>query len=58
MAQRIRSGVRLAPAMPAIRATAIASPFGTPVPRSRATTSGLTSTRPAAVATRAVTGFS
>ena len=25
-----RSGVRLAPAMPAIRATAIASPFGTP----------------------------
>ena len=52
-----RSGVRLAPAMPAIRATATASPFGTPVPRSRATTSGLTSTRPAAVATRVVTAF-
>src|SRR5215207_4051750 len=53
-----RSGVRLAPAMPAIRATATASPLGTPPPRSSATTSGLTSTRPAAVATRVVTAFS
>src|SRR3954466_8340983 len=53
-----RSGVRLAPAMPAIRATATASPFGTPDPRSSATTSGLTITRPAAVATRVVTHFS
>src|SRR3954469_24099675 len=43
--------------MPAIRATATASPLGTPVPRSSATTSGLTSTRPAAVASRAVTGL-
>src|SRR3954447_18770343 len=53
-----RSGVRLAPAIPAIRATATASPFGIPSPRSSATTSGLTSTRPAAVATRVVTAFS
>src|SRR3954451_18359703 len=53
-----RSGVRLAPMIPAIRATAMASPFGTPPPRSSATTSGLTSTRPAAVATRDVTGLS
>ncbi len=54
----IRSGVRFAPAIPAMRATATASPLGTPVPRSSATTSGLTSTRPAAVATRVVTAFS
>src|SRR5829696_2376361 len=52
-----RSGVRLAAWMPAIRATASASPFGTPEPRSSATTSGDTRTRPVAVAVRAVTSL-
>ena len=41
--------------IPATRATASASPLGTPSPRSAATTSAETCTRPAAVAVRAVT---
>src|SRR4029450_7593032 len=44
--------------MPAIRATANASPFGTVPSRSAATHSALSSTRPAAVAERAVTALS
>src|SRR5512132_129124 len=44
--------------MPAIRATASASPFGTAPSRSAATQSVLSSTRPAAVAERAVTALS
>jgi len=52
-----RSGVRLAAWIPAMRATARASPFGTPGPRSSSTTSGETSTRPDAVAVRTVTSF-
>ena len=53
----ISDGVCLAPMIPAIRATASASPFGTPSPRSSATTSADTSTRPDAVAVRAVTSL-
>jgi hypothetical protein len=53
----IRSGVRLAPAMPAMRATASASPLGTVPPRSAATASGPSSTRPVAQAALAVTSF-
>jgi len=53
-----RSGVRLAPMIPATRATASASPLGTPSPRSSATQSGDRSTRPVAVAVRAVTSLS
>ena len=49
--------MRLAAWMPAIRATASASPFGTPPSRSRATTAGETSTRPVAVAVRTVTSL-
>src|SRR5215217_4417410 len=44
--------------MPAIRATASASPLGTVPSRSAATHSALSSTRPAAVAERAVTALS
>src|SRR6478735_2860070 len=51
----ISAGVCLAPMIPAIRATASASPFGTPSPRSSATTSDDTRTRPDALASRAVT---
>src|SRR4051812_3642961 len=54
----MRSGVLLAPWIPAIRATARASPFGTVPSRSAATHSALSNTRPAAVAERAITGFS
>jgi hypothetical protein len=53
----IRSGVRLAPAIPAIRATASASPFGTVPVRSAATASADNSTRPDAQAARAVTSL-
>ena len=53
----ISVGVCLAPMIPAIRATASASPLGTPSPRSSATTCGDTSTRPDAVAVRAVTSL-
>ena len=42
----IRSGVRLAPAIPAMRATASASPLGTCPARSAATASADSSTRP------------
>src|SRR3954451_13849447 len=49
------SDVRLAPWMPAIRATANASPLGTAPSRNAATHSALSSTRPAAVAVRVVT---
>ena len=48
------SGVRLAAAMPAIRATASTSPFGTAPSRSAATTAGPHCTRPLAVAARTV----
>jgi hypothetical protein len=53
----IRSGVRLAPAIPAMRATASASPLGTCPVRSAATASADSSTRPDAHATRAVTSL-
>src|SRR3984885_3097870 len=53
----IRSGVRLAPWMPAILATASASPLGTVPSRSAATAAADSSTRPDAVATRAVTSL-
>ena len=53
----IRSGVRLAPVIPAIRATASASPLGTVPDRSAATASALSSTRPDAPAARAVTSL-
>jgi hypothetical protein len=53
----IRSGVRLAPAIPAMRATASASPFGTSPARSAATASADSSTRPDAHADRAVTSL-
>ena len=53
----IRSGVRLAPAIPAMRATASASPFGTVPDRSAATASADSSTRPDAHAARAVTSL-
>ncbi len=49
--------MRLAAMMPAIRATASASPFGTPSPRSSATTAGEVSTVPVARASRAVTSL-
>src|ERR1700722_3162095 len=53
----IRSGVRLAPAMPALLATASASPVG-PVPPPRAATAAAdSSTRPEAVAVRTVTSL-
>src|SRR5918997_2224889 len=52
-----RSGVFLAPWMPAIRATASASPLGSDSARRAATASALSRTRPAAVAERAVTAF-
>ena len=52
-----RSGVRLAAMIPATRATASASPFGTSPDLSSATTSADTSTRPDAVAVRAVTSL-
>src|SRR3954471_22861287 len=51
------SGVRLAAWMPAMRATASASPLGTPPPRKRSTTAAESSTWPDAVAVRAVTGL-
>src|SRR3954449_7991656 len=51
------SDVRLAPWMPAIRATANASPLGTAPSRNAATHSALSSTRPAAVAVRVVTSL-
>src|SRR5208282_5639243 len=53
----IRSGVRLAPAIPAMRATASASPFGTSPARRAATASADSSTRPVAQADRAVTAL-
>src|ERR1700754_3595117 len=53
----MRSGVRLAPMIPAIRATASASPFGTPLPRSSSITSGVVTTRPDATAKRELTGL-
>src|SRR5271169_23199 len=53
----MRSGVRLAPAIPAMRATASASPFGTSPARSAATASADSSTRPDAQADRAVTSL-
>src|SRR5437899_8655275 len=53
----MRSGVRLAPMMPAIRAAASASPLGMPSPRSSSTTRGATRTRPVARAVRAVTSL-
>src|SRR5579863_1056507 len=53
----IRSGVRLAPAIPAILATASASPLGTAPARSAATASAASSTRPVAQAERAVTSL-
>src|SRR6478752_9300868 len=43
--------------MPAIRATASASPFGTVPSRRAATQAGLSRTRPAAVAVRSVSGL-
>ena len=49
-----RSGVRLAAWMPAIRATASTSPFGTVPSRSAATTSAEQRTNPRAVAARTV----
>ena len=54
----ISAGVCLAPMIPASRATASASPLGTPSPRSSPTTRAETSTRPVAVAVRAVTSLS
>src|ERR1700760_1185898 len=53
----IRSGVRLAPWMPAIRATASASPLGTSPARNAATAAADSRTRPEAVAVRAVTSL-
>ena len=53
----IRSGVRLAPAIPAIRATASASPFGTSPALRAATARADSSTRPVAQADRAVTSL-
>src|SRR4051812_47086325 len=52
-----RSGVRFAAAMPAMRATASASPLGRPSRRSSAMTSGVVTKRPAARASRAVTSL-
>jgi hypothetical protein len=54
----MRSGVFFAAWIPAILATASASPFGTEPSRRAATQSVLSSTRPAAVAERAVTALS
>src|SRR6202034_3003885 len=53
----IRSGVRFAPVIPAIRATASASPLGTVPSRSAATAAADSSTRPEAVAVRTVTSL-
>jgi hypothetical protein len=53
----MRSGVFFAACMPAILATASASPFGTAPSRSAATHSALSNTRPEAVAERAVTAL-
>ncbi len=53
----ISAGVCLAPMIPASRATASVSPLGTPAPRSSSITAGETSTRPDAVAVRAVTAL-
>ena len=53
----IRSGVRLAPWMPAIRATASASPLGTSPARSAATAAADSRTRPDARAVRALTSL-
>src|SRR5215204_6909820 len=53
----MRSGVFFAAWMPAILATASASPFGTVPSCSAATHSALSNTRPAAVAERAVTAL-
>ena len=47
----------MAPWIPAIRATASASPFGTVPSRSAATHSAFSRTKPAAEAVRAVTAF-
>ncbi len=52
-----RSAVRLAPAMPASRATPKASPLGPPASSSRPSVSGLMRTVAAATARRAVTGL-
>src|SRR5690349_14559078 len=53
----IRSGVRLAPAIPAMRATASASPLGTSTARRAATARADSRTRPVAQAERAVTSL-
>src|SRR6185312_13997645 len=53
----IRSGVRLAPAIPAMRATASASPLGTSPARRAATARADSRTRPVAQAVRAVTSL-
>ena len=53
----ISAGVCLAPMIPAIRATASASPFGTPSPRSSSRTRAETTTLPVATATRSVTSL-
>ena len=51
-------GVRFAAAMPAMRATASTSPFGTASSRSADTTAGGQTTNPRAVADRTVGAFS
>ena len=53
----IRSGVRLAPMIPAILATASASPLGTVLSRSAATAAADSRTRADAAASRTVTSF-
>ena len=53
----MRSGVRLAPMMPARRATDSTSPFFTPPPVMRAIVSGCMRTEPLAVAVRSVTAL-
>src|SRR6476661_6808984 len=56
-ASGISSGVRLTAWMPAMRATASASPLGTSPSRSAATAAAESRTRPAALASRAVTAL-
>ena len=53
-----RSGVRLAPMIPAMRAVASASPFGRPSRRSSAITSAVVRRTPVATAVRAVASLS
>src|SRR5918995_1553373 len=53
----IRSGVRLAPMIPATLATARASPLGSPAEASSSRVSGASTTRQPAVATRSVSGL-